>query len=760
MTPGAALLWLAIVTGAAALAAPLHARTRSLAAPLARAHAGAMLGALLLLVIAFLVGDLGYVYVWAHTDPGYPVAYRIAGLWGGEEGTMLLWGALVALFAALVQRHPGVLAERASRFLLAVSLALGGILALVDGLDATSAQQLAQAPAGRGLADVLLTPLMVIHPPMQFVAYALMAPVGAFALARWSLPRDAPDERAWSAAAYPWARVAWLFATVGLGLGALWAYYVLSFGGYWVWDPVETSNLLPWLALTAFMHAGKQHMRFGDHSVSAPLLALMGTVLTLFATFATRSGLWVSVHAFTDPTSRFEPDAAARLLAILDAHAPTRHVVALMLFALFVGVALFERHALSSAWRPHAAVLLVFAGAALLDPAFVLGVIFAAASAATPVALGLVVAGAALLGAPFVGAYLARADGAKRRIDERWLMSAAVALFSVALAVTFLLNLQVVNGPDRDVFDARAPFVALPIASVLTLMLARAPLGARAAIALAALGVAGGAAAWFAFPDHRTLALAAPILLAAAIAALAKLVHVQGRGGPLWRRAAGAALLALALAVVFALSNPPTTWGPAVPLALTGGLAALGLFVGAVLTFRGGTVRAAASRLRETGIYVIHFAVVVGLVGYAASTYSSERVVVTAAQPGETVLLAGSTWTLGEATWAGERVAAPFGHVEVAFDWSGEPSYHYVGDLHVHRTFERDVYVSPLAFKTADGWVSSGGPTMAELDSPPVEQMTFSVSVLPLMGLVWGSLVGMAIGMALVLLGAGLARRA
>ncbi len=807
MTLGAILLLAAALLAGAALAAP--GRWRLL---LARAHATAVLLAFAVMLVAFLAGDLGYAYVWDHTRQDYALPYKLAGLWGGEEGTLLLWNAAVAAFLVLVLRKEGALHRRAAGFLLAMGGALALVNLLAGAFDATDPAKLALAPQGRGLADVLLTPLMVIHPPVQFVGYALMAVPAAYALAGWWGPER--DDRSWAGPAFRWARVAWLFATLGLGLGALWAYYVLSFGGYWAWDPVETSNLLPWLALTAFLHAGKGLTQRGDHPVAAPLLAFGAHALTLFATFATRSGLWVSVHAFTDPTNRFEPDAGLRLLAILGASPESRLLLGLLTATVLSGMALFAlRHARGWGLRLHAALLLALAGAAALDPAFVWGLALQAGSLAP---FGLAILAALLLGAPPVAVFL-RADESRRKLalDQRTLLSIAVALLAIGLAVALLLDVQVVNGPDRRLFDERAPVLVLPVIAALTLVLSVGPLGKRGATLLAGAGFLGGVAGFLLFPQARVLALAAPPLAAALAAALLKLAHVQGPAGGARLKAAGllsgiASLLGLAL-----WGNPPTwvsglaipeglslalgfvgvalsalglagafvAWrGRAYPLALAGSLAsaltlgygvglAMGLAAAALVVaerrrFEPPRWRSLGARLRETGVYALHLALLLGLLGYAASTYSQDRQVF-AAEPMDARVGAGghafalaAAQTRTDASGGLASVEVPIqvdsgGAIPLSFSWSGN---HYAGDLHVRRALLEDVYVTPLAFHTSAGWVGANS-AGTEAPAGAVDAVSFSVSVLPMVGLVWAGLWGMLLGMLLVLVGARLEGR-
>lgn len=802
MTLGTWVVGLGAVAAVVALAWP---RGRDAAL---RAHVALTLAALAWLATDFLAGTLRHAYVWAHTRVDDPWYYRLSGVWGGEEGTIVLWAGVVALAALFVWRKRDPLDRRAALLLVSFSGALLAFTLLFGTFDATTPEQLARAPRGRGLADILLTPLMVIHPPVQFVGYGLIAVPAAYAVASlWSA-----EGGAWAGHAYPWARRAWLFATLGLALGALWAYYVLSFGGYWAWDPVETSNLLPWLALTAFLHAGKQRMRGQGHAAASLVLAYGAFLLTLFATFATRSGLWVSVHAFTDPTQRFEPDAAARLLAILDVHAPTRAFLGLLGAALFAGVGLHllrGAHGVARYERYHGAALLVLAGAALLAPRDVWGATFWLATLATPLPVGLGILLGLLVGLPFVLRYARDDTHPPMRLDVRTLMAAATVLLGIALGVTFLLNAQVVNGPDRAVFDARAPFVALPIASTLTLMLALAPLGKRGALLLTLGALAASIASWALL--RTVFALALPVCAAAALAAVLKLAHVQGSSAPRRLRVAGALLLLSAILGLVQWSNPPTyvagralgddaslalgAAGLALStlallgavaafrargrgLALAGGVAgalALGYGLGALLAlaalaatagqaFARGFWARERPRVRETGIYLVHLAVALGLLGYAASTYVQEREVFPATPLGATVDVGDYAVTLGDPTGAASdgRIDAlriplalakdgePAGGASLDFTWQPRDGV-YAGRLEVRRALAEDVYVTPMAFHTPDGWVGADSAAGGRAAASGVDMVTFSVSVLPLMSLVWASAWMMVLGMGLVL---------
>ena len=830
MTILEATLGAAVAAGAAALAShALHRGAwRGPTELLARLHAALLLASLSLLVVAFLATDLGYAYVWDHTQEGYPVWYRLSGVWGGEEGTVLLWAAFAgALLLAVLRRGDadGGVHRRAALLLAGFTTALAIVPLASGGFGATPADRLALAPQGRGLADVLLTPLMVIHPPVQFVAYALLAPVGAYVVAAWLRPA-ADRETAWLRPAYAWARWAWLFGTLGLGLGAIWAYYVLSFGGYWAWDPVETANLLPWLALTGFLHAGKVALRHGDQPLAAPLFGFGAFALTLFATFATRSGLWVSVHAFTDPTDRFEPDAALRLLGIVDVHLPTRLFLALLGAVVAGGLALFLLHHAPRLPRPvraylraHAVALLAWGGMGLADPGAAWALLFRAASLAPSMTLGLGHVAGVLLGLPLAALYLAREDasGPPRALDARTLLGAAVALFALAAAVTFLLNLQVVNRPDRLLFDRRAPFLALPLALVLAVTLALAPLGRRGALLLAGGGLALGLAGLALAPDHRVLALSAPILAAAALAALLRLRHAMGRGAPARLRLAGTLLLAAALLGLAFWSNPPTrllgrdlAQGPSFALGVAGFLLSALALAGALAALRGkgpglalagaaaGTLaagyalgaplglaalvlllrdrralgplalRSEAARVREAGTWLLHLAVVLGLLGYAASTYSQQATTYTAValdhagEVGDYHLHLGDARATTDAQGRLARLDVPVhlarggrdaGAGTLSFSWERD---HYKGHLDVQRHLLADVYLTPLAFHTPEGWVGADAAGTTPPGTTQVDAITYRAAVLPLVTLLWAGLWLGLLGMTMVLAGAAL----
>ncbi|MFA5862689.1 MAG: cytochrome c biogenesis protein CcsA, partial [Candidatus Thermoplasmatota archaeon] len=269
MNLGHTIEWLALTAALVGLAAQaaylLQGRPLLRRVALGSALAAAALAALAYayLTWAFMTSRLDIEYVFSYTKATYPWYYKLAGTWGAQKGTMLLWaaltGACLAIFAlarspASGRGEPSAHEfERARQWTLLFLVALfASFLFLVvrqDTFAPTPDFLLVSRPDGNGLSPVLQAPLSLFHPPAEFIAYALTAVPAAAGLA--FLATGTP---AWSRVCRTWARVTWALYTVGIGLGAIWAYYTLSFGGYWAWDPVEVANLIPWIVLTAFLH--------------------------------------------------------------------------------------------------------------------------------------------------------------------------------------------------------------------------------------------------------------------------------------------------------------------------------------------------------------------------------------------------------------------------------------------------------------------------------------------------------------------------
>ncbi|MCK4757329.1 MAG: cytochrome c biogenesis protein CcsA [Thermoplasmata archaeon] len=265
--------------------------------------------ALLYLYILFITSDVSVLYVWTYTDASYSLTYKISGVLAGMDGSLLFWIWLVILpwfweeVRAVKKPRDEKLMDWTRIFLFLVMALLLLVLSIHKIFDPTPSDYLSYRPDGNGLNPILQTFLMAIHPPIIFVAYGFLALPFAAGLAYLVTGNEK-----WTDICLNWSRIGWFFLTVGIGIGALWAYVVLGWGGYWGWDPVETSSLLPWILLTGFLHVQLMYRRKKDYKILAPVLGAFTFILVMFATFATRAGgLWVSVHTFGEANVDIAP---------------------------------------------------------------------------------------------------------------------------------------------------------------------------------------------------------------------------------------------------------------------------------------------------------------------------------------------------------------------------------------------------------------------------------------------------------------------
>ncbi|HLF16229.1 MAG TPA: cytochrome c biogenesis protein CcsA, partial [Candidatus Thermoplasmatota archaeon] len=378
-------------------------------------------------------------------------------------------------------------------------------VALQDTFVRTAQELLARSPDGSGLNPTLKSPFILIHPPLMFVAYALATVPAAAALAHF-----ASGTNRWSRVAMGWSRVDWVVYTFAMGLGGMWAYYTLGFGGFWAWDPVEVANLLPWLGLTLYLHAQLHHARHGSFATVGPFLGLLPFLLTLFSAIATRSGLWVSVHAFTDPTNTFNPDAAARFLRILDLEPALRFYTGLMLATLALALALWSLR-LARDHRSHlrlaaavAFVLASLAAFALLDGRSAASLLLEVSRRATRghTGLGLLALGfgAALLAA--APALLAKEQAPARpfRLDLRTLAFASVLVLGLSLLAIFLFHMAAVSGWTTGFYEKRLPYLATPALLGILVLQGLELFGRRRALAVA--GATAPARTWWPWQGH------------------------------------------------------------------------------------------------------------------------------------------------------------------------------------------------------------------------------------------------------------------
>ena len=251
----------------------------------------------LILSIALLTKDFRFAYVAQYCSQLLPWYYGLSSLWVGQAGSLLLWawflGSLTMIFRFLTSEKTDSLRERAFGLLMANYCFL--IATMVFAAD-PMAQSVVTPSEGAGLSPLLQHPAMLIHPPIVFLGYAAWAI--PFAIATAALINRRLDVR-WIQQARPWALFAWAVLGAGVLLGAEWAYEELGWGGYWGWDPVENGSLIPWLLGTAFMHSLMTWRRRGLMKKTTVALAIATFAMCNFATFLTRSGIFSSLHAFS-----------------------------------------------------------------------------------------------------------------------------------------------------------------------------------------------------------------------------------------------------------------------------------------------------------------------------------------------------------------------------------------------------------------------------------------------------------------------------
>ncbi|WP_373078533.1 heme lyase CcmF/NrfE family subunit [Zhongshania sp.] len=254
------------------------------------------------LVYAFMTDDFSVDIVAAQSNSLLPTAYKFSALWGGHEGSLLLWLEILTLWTVAV----AIFSRQLPRDILARVLAVMGMIAV--GFFSFSlftsnpfARHMLNVPRdGQDLNPLLQDPGMVIHPPMLYIGYVGFSVAFAFAIAALLSGRM---DASWARWSRPWTNTAWLFLTVGIALGSWWAYYELGWGGWWFWDPVENASFMPWLVGTALIHSLAVTEKRGVFKSWTLLLAIFAFSLSLLGTFLVRSGVLTSVHAFAaDPT--------------------------------------------------------------------------------------------------------------------------------------------------------------------------------------------------------------------------------------------------------------------------------------------------------------------------------------------------------------------------------------------------------------------------------------------------------------------------
>jgi cytochrome c-type biogenesis protein CcmF len=276
-------------------------RLIAIAAPAARTQLLLVAVSYACLTTSFIQSDFSVAYVANNSNSLLPLIYRISGVWGAHEGSLLLWALILAAWTAAVSiysRHvPAAMLARVLGVMGFISIGfISFILFTSNPFD-----RLIPAPLeGRDLNPLLQDIGLAIHPPMLYMGYVGFSVAFAFAIAALLSGRL---DAAWTRWMRPWTNVAWLFLTLGIALGSWWAYYELGWGGWWFWDPVENASFLPWLVGTALIHSLAVTEKRNVFKAWTVLLAVSAFSLSLLGTFLVRSGVLTSVHAFaTDPT--------------------------------------------------------------------------------------------------------------------------------------------------------------------------------------------------------------------------------------------------------------------------------------------------------------------------------------------------------------------------------------------------------------------------------------------------------------------------
>jgi len=249
---------------------------------------------------AFLQNDFSVAYVANHSQLALPTMYKVTAVWGGHEGSVLLWILILVCWTVAVARFSRGLPDTFSARVIGVLGLLSTGFLLFTLLTSNPFDRLAIAPPdGADLNPLLQDPGMAFHPPLLYVGYVGFSVAFAFAIAAMI---SGNLDLKWARWTRPWTTIAWVFLTLGIALGSWWAYYELGWGGWWFWDPVENASFMPWLVGTALIHSLAVAEKRGLFISWTLLLAIAAFSLSLLGTFLVRSGILVSVHSFaTDP---------------------------------------------------------------------------------------------------------------------------------------------------------------------------------------------------------------------------------------------------------------------------------------------------------------------------------------------------------------------------------------------------------------------------------------------------------------------------
>ncbi len=282
--------------------------------------------AFVVLMHAYVISDFSLQNVFENSHSAKPLLYKISGVWGNHEGSMLLWVLILSIFGAAVALFGNNLPLELKSRVLAIQGSIGAAFLLFSVLTSNPFNRLDPPPIeGNGLNPILQDPALAFHPPFLYAGYVGLSIAFAFAVAALI---DGKVDAAWARWVRPWTLAAWMFLTIGVAMGSWWAYYELGWGGWWFWDPVENASFMPWLVATALLHSAIVVEKRNALKIWTVLLSILAFSLSLVGTFLVRSGVLTSVHAF--------------------AVDPSRGVFVLGILCVFIGgsLALF-------AWRAH-----------------------------------------------------------------------------------------------------------------------------------------------------------------------------------------------------------------------------------------------------------------------------------------------------------------------------------------------------------------------------------------------------------------------
>ena len=253
------------------------------------------------LTAAFVTSDFSVLLVYENSHTAKPMLYKITGVWGNHEGSMLLWVLILALFGAAAAVFDANLPPRLRARVLSVQASIGAAFLAFILFTSNPFTRLANPPFnGRDLNPLLQDPGLAFHPPFLYLGYVGLSMAFSFAVAALIEGRV---DAAWARWVRPWTLAAWVFLTIGIALGSWWAYYELGWGGFWFWDPVENASFMPWLLATALLHSAIVVEKREVLKSWTILLAIMAFGFSLIGTFIVRSGVITSVHSFaSDPT--------------------------------------------------------------------------------------------------------------------------------------------------------------------------------------------------------------------------------------------------------------------------------------------------------------------------------------------------------------------------------------------------------------------------------------------------------------------------